>query len=112
MNTWLYHLQIKLSDETSWEGVKNLSQSVIDGLNVIIPLIEKSKIEEKDWIAIRLEDIKDNFGDRLTDQEAGLTEQESTDECNYALENLYDIADLKVTVNGIERKFIWVNKEK
>ncbi len=112
MNTnWLYSIDIKLSDETSWKGVRELSESVIKALDKLIPIIEKSNIDEREYLSNRLDEIKNDFDFRLLDEQDDLMdEHNSTEECNYLLENLYDIADLKVTLNGIKRKFIWINK--
>jgi len=92
---WLYTIKLRISEEQSWQANKNLCNDAISEIKRITPLIEQSKIDNKDVWSLQLQDILSDFEMRLLD-EGDLELEDSIDEINYILENLYDLADISV----------------
>lgn len=106
-SNWLYTITLPISNDENWNAQKNLCNAAIKELKRIIPLIDQSQIEGKEHYFGALGNMVTDFEMRLLDVE-DMDIEDSIEECNYLLENLYDIGDSKVKLNGELRKFICV----
>ena len=109
---WLFTISLPISQELSWEAITNLCKAGEKELTLLSEKIKKSGVSNAEYWADELTSLAQDFelrGEDENDDEMGI--QDSIEEVNYILNNLYDIGDVKVLYKGEKRKFICIKRD-